>query len=81
MFMGRFGQVVNSVALVFALVGSGHLIRYRSVLAALVLACHDSSFLVRKMGLRFCLVASPFGCLIVLAAVYLYSSLWVLFVG
>ncbi len=60
-FMGRFGQSVNGLALVFALLGTG--------------------FLIRRFGLRFCLLLFPIAVGFVVAFVYVYPVLWGVFIS
>jgi ATP:ADP antiporter, AAA family len=60
-FLGHFGQSVNMLALVFALTGTG--------------------FLMRRVGLQFCLLFFPIAVAFVVAYVYVSPGLWQVFVG
>ncbi len=60
-FLGHFGQSVNTLALVFALTGTG--------------------FLIRRVGLQFCLLFFPAAVAFVVAYVYANPGLWQVFTG
>lgn len=48
---------------------------------SLIFALTGSKALIRVFGLRFCLLAFPCTCAVLIGVIFLYPNLWVLFVG